>query len=80
MLHKNLPKKREASHRGPVRSLKRVRCVDTGIIYEGVADAANALSFQGILVPPEGIRNACNGTQKKAGGRRWEYATIDGLS
>lgn len=80
MLHKNMLKKTEASHRGSVRSLKRVRCVDTGIIYEGVAEAANTLSFQGILVSPEGIRNVCNGRQKKAGGRRWEYTSIDGLS
>lgn len=77
MLYKNLQK---TSHRGPMRSLKRVRCVDTGIIYDGVSEAADALSFQGIIVSPEGIRNVCKGTQKKAGGHRWEYESIKGLS
>lgn len=46
-----------------------VRCVETGVVYEGVRIAAES-----IRVSPTKISAVCRGRQKTAGGYHWEYA------
>ena len=45
-----------------------VRCVDTGIIYESMADASRKTG-----VTQGNISNVCNGKQKTARGLKWEF-------
>lgn len=48
---------------------KRVRCIETGVIYPDMTSAAKALDMYG----PSHISTACK-TGRKSGGYHWEYA------
>ena len=48
---------------------KRVKCIETGIIYKSAGEASRALG----LSTNTGICAACNCRQKKAYGYHWEY-------
>ena len=47
---------------------KRIRCIETGIIYNGLADVKSRLGM-----PIYGIKFTCNGTQEMSRGYHWEY-------
>ena len=55
---------------------KAVRCIDTGIVYPCVRDAADVLSEHGINTRPEAIKRVCKGERKTAGGFRWEFGNV----
>ena len=46
----------------------KVRCVDTGEIFESVSAAARS-----IYLNRSAITNCCRGRLKTAGGKKWEY-------
>lgn len=48
--------------------IKPVRCIETGIVYDSVIDAANAMG-----VNKMGIYAVCNGYQKSSHGYHWEH-------
>ena len=48
---------------------KKVRCVDTGEVFEAVKDAGQKYG-----IDPRNICAVCGGKRKRAGDRRWEYA------
>lgn len=50
------------------KSKKKVINIDKGIIYDSTMDACRKTGIN-----YDGIRNACNGNQKIAGGYRWMY-------
>lgn len=50
----------------------RIRCVETGMIYDSVNGAAEALNIN-----RSGISNALRGAAKTAGGFHWEYVDSD---
>lgn len=45
---------------------KKVRCIETGVIYDSAADAQRATGACHVSL-------VCNGTRKSAGGFHWEY-------
>lgn len=55
-----------SNKRGP-KVFSKIRCVETGEIYENCADAARAIGIHRY-----GINNVINGKQKTAGGYHWE--------
>jgi len=57
----------------PPQNRKPVRCIDTGVIYDCVRDAADILIENEICVSPEDIRKVCLGRRATAGQLRWEY-------
>lgn len=59
--------------RAPSQNRKPVRCIDTGVIYNCVRDAADILMESDIFVSPEDIRKVCLGRRMTARGLRWEY-------
>ncbi len=72
---REMPKERPILRRNSNSTQKkRVRCIDTGVIYASSSEAADLLSGEGILVCPQRIHTTCRGKQKSAGGLRWEYA------
>lgn len=48
---------------------KRVRCVDTGEVFQSVAEAARSCGLNSSTVSA-----ALNGRHPRAGGKRWEFA------
>lgn len=52
---------------------KRVRCIETGVVYASSRDAAEILAADGMTFTPEGISHTCQGRQKTTRGFRWEY-------
>lgn len=57
----------EQNHKRQHR-IKKVRCIETGVIYESISDAARQTG-----ICRESIGKCCNGNQKTAGGYHWEY-------
>lgn len=57
----------------PPQNRKPVRCIETGVIYDCVRDAADILIEKEISVSPEDIRKVCLGRRMTAGRLRWEY-------
>lgn len=53
--------------KGEIHGNKKVRCVETGLIFESIADAARTLNLG------YHIGGCCNGTRKTCGGYHWEY-------
>ena len=47
---------------------RSVRCVDNGVIYPTLTEAANAVG-----ISSSKITMVCRGKRKSAGGLRWEY-------
>lgn len=47
---------------------KRVRCIETNIIYIGISEAARQTG-----ISRSGISNCCNGKQKTSGNFHWEF-------
>ena len=62
----------------PPHNRKPVRCIDTGVVYACVRDAADLLIEEEICVSPEDIRKVCLGQRARAGQLRWEY--VDDIS
>lgn len=50
------------------RTRKRVRCIETGIIYESLSEASRQTG-----IAQSSISECCNGKRKTAGGFHWEY-------
>lgn len=50
------------------RTRKRVRCIETGIIYESLTEASSKTG-----ISQGSISECCNGKRKTAGGFHWEY-------
>ena len=50
----------------------KVKCVETGVIYESLTKAANET-----CVNFANISNACRGRRKTAGGYHWEYVEAE---
>ena len=50
------------------RTQKKVRCVETGTVYDGVRDAERQTN-----ILHSSISKACQGKYKTAGGYHWEY-------
>ncbi len=48
----------------------KTRCVETGVVYQSVNDAARKLNLSS-----GHITEVCNGTRKTCGGFRWEVVT-----
>ncbi|GDX39440.1 hypothetical protein LBMAG20_16550 [Methylocystaceae bacterium] len=61
----------------PPNNRKPVICIDTGIIYNCVRDAADNLIEKNIIANPEDIRKVCLGQRMTAGGLKWEYVKND---
>ena len=57
----------EENHKRQKRC-KKVRCIETGVIYENISDAARQTGIY-----RESIGKCCNGKRKTAGGYHWEY-------
>ena len=57
----------EENHKRQKRC-KKVRCIETGVIYENISDAARQTG-----ICRESIGKCCNGKMKTAGGYHWEY-------
>lgn len=49
-----------------------VRCVETGVVYESIKDAADVYGMS-----PKSIYNVCKGYDKTAAGMRFEYVKED---
>ena len=49
-------------------TMKKVRCVETGEIFESCSDAAKAKNIKGHHIP-----ECCKGQRKTCGGYHWEY-------
>lgn len=64
----NLQKAREAQKKSIEAIKKRVKCIDTGEVFESVRDAALAKN-----ICHQNISAVCKGRRKKAAGSRWEY-------
>lgn len=58
--------KRKLSETRPNR--RKVMCIETGIVYESMRDAANAVG-----TPHSNIGSVCTGKTKTAGGYTWKY-------
>ena len=58
--------KQRKSHLG--KFSKKVRCIETNIIYSSIGEAANAINKD-----VSGIGKCCNGKQKTCGGYHWEF-------
>lgn len=58
-----------ASKNGLFKRTKRVKCIETGIIYFSSGEAQRQLQINGRT-----IRNVCSGVGETAGGFHWEYA------
>lgn len=58
---------------------KPVKCIETGIIYNCVRDAADNLIENNIIANPEDIRKVCLGQRITAGGFKWKYVNDDVL-
>lgn len=58
------------AHHGTLteRISKKVKCVETGIIYESSHDASRKTGLS-----QSGINRCCNGTYKTCGGLHWEF-------
>lgn len=66
VLSKETIKKMSESHKG--KATKKVRCVETGTIFDSVSEAA---AFVGKYI--SGVIACCKGKQKTCGGYHWEY-------
>ena len=53
---------------------KKVRCIETGVIYESLTEASRQTS-----IAVSNISECCNGKRKTAGGFHWEYIQIINL-
>lgn len=60
-------RKLSESHKG--LGSKKVRCVETGIIYNSISDASRKNNIKG----RGHVSACCKGTRKTAGGYHWEY-------
>ena len=58
-----------AMNNGLIKTAKKVRCIETGVIYVSSGKAEKETGISG-----RGIRAVCNGDHKRAGGLRWEWA------
>lgn len=65
----NLEKMRETQKKSMESIRKRVRCIDTGEVFESAQKAAQAKN-----ICHQNISAVCKGRRKKAAGFRWEYA------
>lgn len=54
---------------------RKVRCIDTGVIYPSIRDAAKAIGYKYQCE----IRKACRGVRNRAAGYKWEYVEEDAL-
>lgn len=63
------PKTREHALKVGKAQRKKVRCVETGVIYDSIKDAAE---FVGLIPRSCNIGAVCEGRRKSAGGYRWE--------
>lgn len=73
-LSENNPMKNpEIAHKQHLSQIKRVRCIDNGIIFEY---AKKAEEWSGVRAGD--IQACCRGNQKTAGGLHWEYYTEGG--
>ena len=62
-------RKTEANeNKGKRGSYKKVRCIDTGVVYVNCSDAGKKLH-----IPARKISRCARGAAKHAGGLRWEY-------
>lgn len=63
-------------HKKPNYSTCKVRCVETGVVYESIKDAADEYGLS-----PKSIYNVCKGYDKTAAGMHFEYVKegADGL-
>lgn len=52
-----------------LKRMKRVRCVDTGIVYGSIEDAGRECGIKAT----NHITSVCRGRRKTCGGFRWEY-------
>lgn len=50
-------------------SSRKVKCIETGIIYDSIKEAAKAVGLKAHCA----ISDCCNGKQRTAGGYHWEY-------
>ena len=50
------------------KSMKRIMCVDTGVVYDGIVKAVESTG-----ISYSAISHCCRGCQKTAGGYRWKY-------
>lgn len=50
---------------------RRVRCVETGVVYDSILAAAHINN-----IPDSNIVNCCKGVRKTAKGFHWEYADV----
>ena len=57
----------EENHKRQKRC-KKVRCIETGVIYESISDAARQTG-----ICRQNIGKCCNGKIKTAGGFHWEF-------
>lgn len=64
--------RRNRAEKLKIEHKKRVRCIETNIVYESLTCAAKETKI--IL---SGIGNACRGKSKTAGGYHWEYVDED---
>lgn len=62
---------KEKPHRGYFKQMKKVQCVETGEIFNCIADAKKAYGLKG-----NGIGKACRGELKTACGLHWCYYTL----
>ena len=60
--------RRKISEANKGKTVKKVRCIDTNIIYNSMIEASEKTG-----VKQNGISHCCRGKQKTAGGYRWEY-------
>ena len=56
------------NQRAAVAISKKVRCIETGVIYESLTEASRQTS-----IAVSSISECCNGKRKTAGGFHWEY-------
>lgn len=71
--HKNSmkkPKTREHALKVGKTHMKKVRCIETGIVYDCIKDAAESV---GLIPKSCNIGSVCKGNRPSAGGYSWEY-------
>lgn len=65
-------KRSAASRKNDLNRSKKVRCIETGIIYESVHEAARQTGISN-----GNISQCCNGKRKSAGGFHWEFVEVN---
>lgn len=64
------PKSREHALKVGKTQMKKVRCIETGVVYDCIKDAAE---FVGLIPKSCNIGSVCKGIRVSAGGYKWEY-------